>query len=393
MSEIVVVGGGIGGLATALSAARRGHRVVVLERGQRFAEFGAGIQLAPNGIHALDRLGLGAAVRASGVYVDELRFMDGVTGEHVTSVPLTGEYPRRFGNPYLVVHRGELYRLLLDACRAAAGIELRAGRAVTGYEQDDATATAVLATGERVTGDAVIGADGIHSAVRGQMVGDGPPRLSGITVYRAIVPMEEVPADLRWNAVTWWTGPGCHFVHYPIAGGNFLNLAASNDNGATEALSGVDVDSEHVLAQLAALGGTAQRLLDLGSDWKSWVLVDREPVPYWTDGRVTLLGDAAHPMLHYAAQGAGQALEDAVVLGDLLDCTSAELASRFEKYNAARRERTAAIQRISRESIRLWHPAGAAATARNAVLSAMSASDLYDQLAWMHGARDFGAAA
>jgi 3-hydroxybenzoate 6-monooxygenase len=392
MSEIVVVGGGIGGLATALSVARRGHRVVVLERAQ-FAEFGAGIQLAPNGIHALDRLGLGAAVRESGVYVDELRFMDGVTGEHVTSVPLTGAYPRRFGNPYLVVHRGDLYRLLLDACRTTAGIELRDRCPVTGYEQDAATATAVLATGERVTGDAVIGADGIHSAVRGPLVGDGAPRLSGITVYRAIVPMEQVPADLRWNAVTWWTGPGCHFVHYPIAGGAFLNLAASNDNGATEALSGVDVDADHVLAQLTALGGTAQRLLDLGSDWKSWVLVDREPVPDWTDGRVALLGDAAHPMLHYAAQGACQALEDAVVLGDLLDCTSAELASRFEKYNAARRERTAAIQRISRESIRLWHPAGAAATARNAALSAMSTSDLHDQLAWMHGVRDFGAAA
>jgi salicylate hydroxylase len=128
----------------------------------------------------------------------------------------------------------------------------------------------------------------------------------------------------------------------------------------------------------------------LGGEWKSWVLIDRPPVANWTDGRVTLLGDAAHPMLHYAAQGACQALEDAVVLGDLLDCASSELAQRFEKYNAARRERTARIQDVSRESIRLWHPAGADAEARNAVLARMSTKDLHDELAWMHGVRDFG---
>jgi salicylate hydroxylase len=390
MSEIVVVGGGIGGLSTALSVARRGHRVVVLERGE-FAEFGAGIQLAPNGIHALDQLGID--VRGSAVHVDELRFMDGVTGEHVASVPVTGEYERRFRNPYLVVHRGDLYRLLLAACRDTAAITLRANTYVTGYEQTAATATAVLNTGDCVTGDALIGADGIRSTIRRQLIDDGPPRISGITVYRAIVPMTDVPTDLRWPVVTWWAGPGCHFVHYPIAGGEYLNLAASDDNGATEALAGVDVSSTQVLTRLSALKGTARKLLELGHDWKSWVLVDRPPVANWTDGRVTLLGDAAHAMLHYAAQGACQALEDAVVLGELLDCTSAELGQRFEKYNAARRERTARMQRVSLESIKLWHPAGATAEARNALLAGMSTTDLHDELAWMHGVREFGNAA
>ncbi|MFL6119690.1 FAD-dependent oxidoreductase [Actinophytocola sp.] len=390
MAELVVVGGGIGGLSTALSVARRGHRVVVLERGE-FAEFGAGIQLAANGIHALDRLGID--VRASAVHVDELRFMDGVTGNHVASVPLTGEYERRFRNPYLVVHRGDLYRLLLAACRGSAEIALRANTYVTGYEQDGATASAVLDTGERVSGDALVGADGIRSSIRRQLVGDGPPRISGITVYRAIVPMADVPPSLRWPAVTWWAGPGCHFVHYPIAGGEFLNLAASDDNGATEAIAGVDVPASLVLARLSGLAATPRRLLELGRDWKSWVLVDRPPVANWTDRRVTLLGDAAHPMLHYAAQGACQALEDAVLLGELLDCAAAELGQRFEKYNAARRERTARIQRISLESIKLWHPAGAAAAARNAALAAMSTADFHDELAWMHGVREFGAAA
>jgi 2-polyprenyl-6-methoxyphenol hydroxylase-like FAD-dependent oxidoreductase len=389
MSKIVIVGGGIGGLATALSVARQGHDVVVAERGAAFGEFGAGIQLAPNGIHALERLGFGERVREFAVHIDELRFMDGVTDEHVVSMPLTGSYRERFGNPYVVVHRGELYRMLLDACEADPAIELRASSPVTGYRQRAGTATAVLDGGEPINGDAVIGADGIHSAVRGQLVADGEPKISGITVYRAVIPMEHVPEELRWNAVTWWAGPGCHFVHYPIEGGKSLNLAASSHNFATEALAGIPVTREFVREEFAALGEIPHRLLELGEGWKSWVLIDRDPVPRWVDDRVALLGDAAHPMLHYAAQGACQALEDAVLLGDLLDCPADEFPPRFGRYNEIRRERTADIQRISRESIRLWHPAGADAEARNKMLAAMSGTELHDEVAWMHGAREF----
>ncbi|MFH9134313.1 FAD-dependent oxidoreductase [Streptomyces sp. NPDC017524] len=389
MTRTVVVGGGIGGLAAALALARRGHRAVVLERADEFAEIGAGIQLAPNGLHALDLLGLGDAVRARAVHIDELRFMDGVTGAHVASMPLTGTYRRRFGNPYVVVHRGELHRLLVDACRRSAAIELRTGSRATGYSQDGSGATVLLDGGGRVTADAVIGADGIRSAIRRQLVGDGEPRVSGITVYRTVIPMERVPEELRWNAVTWWAGPGRHFVHYAIAGGRYLNLAPSVENGVTESFAGVPVDRERVRSAFAALDGTAQQLIALGEDWKSWALVDRDPVDRWTDGRVTLLGDAAHPMLHYAAQGACQALEDAVVLGDLLDDTDA-IPDRFEKYNAERHDRTARITHAARASTRLWHPAGAEAKARNEMLSALSGTDLHDHVAWMHGAREFG---
>jgi 2-polyprenyl-6-methoxyphenol hydroxylase-like FAD-dependent oxidoreductase len=390
MAEIIVVGGGIGGLATAVSMAGAGHRVTVLERNETFAELGAGIQLAPNGIHALERLGLGEQVRRIAVHIDELRFMDGVTDRHVVSLPLTGQYRRRFQNPYVVVHRGELYRLLLESCRASPAVTLHGGRCVDRYEQDGATAAVVTRTGERYAGDAVIGADGIHSAVRDQLVGDGEPRVSGLTVYRAIVPIERVPDDLRWNAVTWWAGPGCHFVHYPIANGRYLNLAASSDNGATEAHAGVPQGKGDVRREFAGLGDVPHRLLELGEDWKSWVLIDRDPVATWTDGRVTLLGDAAHPMLHYAAQGACQALEDAVLLGDLLRGPGEDPAAAFRGYNEQRRHRTAAITYAARESTKLWHPAGADARARNAMLAGMSVTDLHDAVAWMHGVRDFG---
>ncbi|MER7003712.1 FAD-dependent monooxygenase [Dactylosporangium sp. NPDC000555] len=383
MSEhVVVVGGGIGGLALALAVSARGHRATVLERSAEFAELGAGIQLAPNGLHALARLGLGTAVRPIATPMDELRFMDGVTGAHVVSMPLTATYQRRFGSPYAVVHRGHLFGLLLDACRSSPGVELRADSPVAGYTQDNAGATAVLASGERVTGTLLVGADGIRSTIREQLVGDGEPRVSGITVYRSIIPIEEVPPPLRSAAVTWWAGPKCHFVHYPIGGGRFLNLAASSDDGVTEAFAGVPATTDRVRREFQRLPA-ARHLLDLGRDWRAWVLVDREPVDDWCDGRVTLLGDAAHPMLHYAAQGACQALEDAVLLAELVDRGPAGLV----EYQERRRDRTAAIQRISRESIRLWHPEGAAAQARNRMLAAMTAERLHDEVAWMHEER------
>jgi salicylate hydroxylase len=184
--------------------------------------------------------------------------------------------------------------------------------------------------------------------------------------------------------VTWWTGPDCHLVHYPIAGGTLLNLAASHADGTTEPTAGVPVAEDTVRAAMAALGDGAHRLLALGRDWRSWSLVDRDPVDRWTDGRVALLGDAAHPMLHYLAQGACVGLEDAVLLGALLDCPPARIPERLRRYGALRRERTARMQLTARESIRLWHAAGATATARDAALGRMSETELYDRVAWMH---------
>jgi 2-polyprenyl-6-methoxyphenol hydroxylase-like FAD-dependent oxidoreductase len=385
MARIIIVGGGIGGLAAALASAAGGHEVVVLERAAEFGEVGAGIQIAPNGLHALARLGLGEVVHTIAVQMDELRMMNGVTGRLVARVPLTAEYQRRFGAPYLVVHRAELHRLLLDACAASPAIELRGGAGVVGYQQSDGV-VARLTNGSVVRGDALIGADGVHSAVRAQLVGDGEPRVAGITVYRAIVPIEQVPNDLRLlSSVTWWTGPGCHLVHYPIGGGRLLNLAPSKETGATTVIAGVPVSGEQVRAELSSLCATAQRLLNLTDDWKTWTLIDRDPVDQWADGRVVLLGDAAHPMLHYLAQGACQALEDAVVLGNLLAGQPATaFPELFMQYCAERRNHTARLQRMARESVRLWHPTGAAADARDAAMSAMSANELHDHLAWLH---------
>jgi salicylate hydroxylase len=385
-THVLIAGGGIAGLATALAGARHGHRMTVLERRDAFTELGAGIQLAPNAFHALDRLGVGERVRERAVLIDELRFMDGTTGERVAAMELTGDYRRRFGGIYAVVHRNDLYQPLLDACRAADGVELLPSTPVAAYAQDALSATAVLADGRRLVADALIGADGIRSTVRQQLVGDGEPRVSGHTIYRSVIPMARVPEELRWNAVTLWAGPKWHFVHYPIGGGAHLNLAATRDDGATRAVAGVPVPASRVLGEFPGLGETARRLLHLGEEWRSWVLCDRDPVDTWTAGRVALLGDAAHPMLQYAAQGACMALEDAVALGDLLaDATPDALPQRLKAYASARQDRTALAQLIARAmGERLYHPAGEAARERNAMLAAFGQPELHTKVAWLH---------
>ncbi|MFE2278557.1 FAD-dependent monooxygenase [Streptomyces sp. NPDC059454] len=391
MAHILIAGGGIGGLAAATALADRAHRVTVLERRSGFTELGAGIQLAPNAFAALDRLGVGDGVRERAVFIDQLRLMDGTTDELVNAMPLTGAYRERFGNPYAVVHRTDLYQPLLDACRERADrVELRTRSTVVSYGHDGERVVAVLDTGERLTADALIGADGIRSVVRGQMLGDGEPRVSGHTIYRSVIPMERVPQALRSNAVTLWAGPKWHFVHYPISGGRFLNLAATRDDGATVPVAGRPTPRAHVLGEFTGLGRTAGRLLALGEDWKSWVLCDRDPADRWVDGRVALLGDAAHPMLQYAAQGACMALEDAVVLGDLLDCPPERFPGRLAVYNAARRGRTAKAQLVAREmGSQVYHPADVAAKERNERLSVLSAEELHEIADWLHGARDF----
>ncbi|MFT2015296.1 3-hydroxybenzoate 6-monooxygenase [Streptomyces sp. 796.1] len=392
MAHALVSGGGIGGLATALSLARQGHRATVLERRDAFTEMGAGIQLGPNAFHALDLLGVSDQVQGRAVFIDELRLMDGVTGETVVTLPLTGRYRARFKNPYAVVQRVDLYEPLLSACRAAPGVELVSGACVESYAQHPTGVTVRTADGRSFAGDLLVGADGIRSTVRARLVGDGAPRISGHTIYRSVIPIERVPPGLRWNAVTLWAGPKWHFVHYAIGNGRYLNLAATLDDGARDPVAGRRVPRHLVRHRFRHLGHSARQLLDLGEDWHEWVLCDRDPVAVWSDGRVTLMGDAAHAMLQYAAQGACQALEDAVVLGDVLAGAAADVPRRLAEYNAVRRDRTARVQLLARQmGEQLFHPAGEEARARNAMLRSLSEDDLHGYVAWLHGARDFTA--
>ncbi len=392
MSRALIAGGGIGGLAAALTISRQGHDVRVFERSDEFTELGAGIQLGPNAFRALRALGLNDEVRGRAVFPDELRLMDGTTGHPLVRLPVKGRYVRRFREPYAVAHRGELYRVILDACRASGRVELSAGTEIASYEQDGDRVSALSSDGRRFSGSLLIGADGIKSNVRAQMVGDGGPRVSGHTIYRSVIAMEQVPAHLRSDSVTLWAGPRWHFVHYPIAGGSQMNLAATRDDQATEEIVGQPVEKARVRSEFAELGGVPRALLDLGEDWRCWVLCDRDPVDDWVDGRAALLGDAAHPMLQYAAQGACMALEDAVVLGRCLGARArgAGIPPALRAYNRARRARVAKTQILSRRlGEEVYHARGAQAVARDRLLAGIDTDDLHARIAWLHGAESF----
>jgi salicylate hydroxylase len=311
--------------------------------------------------------------------------MDALTAEEITHVDLRAAFRARFGNPYAVVHRGDLHGVFLRACEAHELIELRVSSEVIGYDQDGASVTARLAGGERVTGRLLIGADGLWSNIRKQVTSDGAPRVSGHTTYRSVIPTDEMPEDLRWNAATLWAGPKCHIVHYPLSGWKVFNLVVTYHNDAPEPVAGRPVSDEEVMQGFGHIHQRAQNIIRHGRNWKLWVLCDRDPTERWVDGRVALLGDAAHPMLQYFAQGACQAMEDAVCLSHMLashdDCEVA-----LEAYRAQRFLRTAKVQLMSRAiGEHIYHPAGAHAHLRNAIMRAKTSEQWYDDLAWLYG--------
>jgi 3-hydroxybenzoate 6-monooxygenase len=383
---IVIAGGGIGGLAAALGLSQHGFRVVVLEKSPAFGEIGAGIQLGPNAFHSFDYLGVGDAARRMAVYIDRLRLMDAIAGDEICHIPLDEPFRQRFGNPYAVVHRGDLYRVFLDACRASASVELREKCEVVGYEARGDGVRVRLASGEAVDAGALIGADGLWSKVRRQLVGDGPPRVSGHTTYRSVIPTGQMPEDLRWNAATLWAGPRCHVVHYPLSDWKMFNLVVTYHNDAPEPVAGKPVSKEEVRAGFTHTHPRVQSIIEHGADWKLWVLCDRDPVMKWTDGRVALLGDAAHPMLQYFAQGACMAMEDAVCISHMAQRFEGDFARAFAAYQAQRVLRATRVQLQSRAiGEHIYHPDGAHAALRNAIMRAKSADDWYDTLAWLYG--------
>jgi 2-polyprenyl-6-methoxyphenol hydroxylase-like FAD-dependent oxidoreductase len=383
--KILIAGGGIGGLATALALAQKGIPSLVLEKASQLGEIGAGIQLGPNAFHCFDRLGVGEAARGMAVYIDKLSLMDAMADGEITHIDLDEAFRARFGNPYAVVHRGDLHGVLLKGCRDHELIELRTSADVAGYDQDGTGVVAKLASGETLRGAALIGADGLWSNVRRQVTADGAPRVSGHTTYRSVIPTEHMPEDLRWNAATLWAGPKCHIVHYPLSGWKVFNLVVTYHNDAPEPVAGKPVPVEEVRRGFTHVCQRAQSIISHGKDWRMWVLCDREPTDKWIDGRVALLGDAAHPMLQYMAQGACMAMEDAVCLADSLAKTD-KFESGLVAYRDRRVLRTARLQLMSRAmGDHVCHPAGPHAALRNAIMSAKSQADWLDTLEWLYG--------
>jgi salicylate hydroxylase len=387
---IVIAGGGIGGLAAALGLARKGFRSVVLEQAPAFGEIGAGIQLAPNAWHAIDALGVGELVKKEAVFIERLLMMDGVSGERVIDIPLDKRFAKRFGNPYAVTHRADIHGALLDGCKAQASIELRANTRVSAFHPEKEEVIVETANGERIAGCALIGADGGRSVVRERIVGDGEPPVSGHMCYRAVLKVDEMPKDLRWAAATLWAAHNTHIVHYPLRGWKLFNLVATVVRDQAGTGHNEDAPPSEVLPLFAHNCDKPMSILRVPKVFKRWMLRFREPVDSWTRGPVTLLGDAAHFMLQYMAQGAAMALEDAVCLAACADASDEDFERAFLQYQKIRLVRASRVQMSASLIGMVFHtPDGVPRQVRNDIYCGRPAERYYDALEWVFSAPDY----
>ena len=383
---VLIAGGGIGGLAVALALAHQGQTVVVLEQAPEMGEIGAGIQLGPNAFAAFDALGVGDRARRLAVYTDEMVMHDALDESLVGRIPVGAAFRARFGNPYAVIHRADVHGTLLAAVLASGRIRFQTATQVTGFEQG---ADAVLvrdARGGEHRGVALIGADGVKSAVRAQLVGDSA-RVSGHVVYRAVVEKSDFPADLRWNAASIWVGPDCHLVHYPLRGGEQYNVVVTFHSRQPEQWSVTEGSRDEVQGSFAGICPRARQLIDLPKNWRRWATADRDPIMQWSFGRATLLGDAAHPMLQYLAQGACMALEDAVTLGEALRHNGNDFVRAFAQYERARIARTARVVLSAREMGRIYHAKNVERLVRNDLWKGRTPERFYDAMEWLYSWR------
>jgi 2-polyprenyl-6-methoxyphenol hydroxylase-like FAD-dependent oxidoreductase len=381
---LLVAGGGIGGLAAALALARQGAQVTVLEQMAELGEIGAGVQLGPNAFSAFDALGVGDRARGRAVYTERMLLMDAVDGSEIANVELGEAFRARFGNPYAVIHRADIHLSLQEAVREQSRIDVVTSTRVERVEQGGDRVSVVDQHGTRFEADALIACDGGKSVARQQYVGD-PPRISGHVVYRAVVDAEDFPADLKINAPVVWCGPRGHLVHYPLRDGNQYNVVVTFHSRRQETWSVTDGSQEEVLSYFTGFLPKARQLLSLPRSWRRWATADREPIAQWTFGRVALLGDAAHPMLQYLAQGACMALEDGVTLGEAVRESGGDLPAAFARYQRSRVARTARVQLMTREMGRIYHAEGVERLVRNDLWRGRTQPRFYDALEWLYG--------
>ncbi len=369
MKEILVAGGGIGGLAAALALALKGRRVRVLEKAPEFGEIGYGIQMGPNVARMLDRLGVLEAIEEHSFFPDALIFADALDNREITRIAVGKFFRQRYGYRYFVVHRRDLHGEILKACRGRGEIALETSRGITGFEQRGDTVVVCCENGAPVEGAALIGADGLRSPTRQAVIGDGAPRVAGHFVYRGVVPMEQITDHSRAEAMTIWGGPDLHLVQYRLRGGTVMNNVAtivSRRFRQGEQNAGAPDELEEVFARAHP---HVRDMLRYVSRERNWVLHDRDPATNWSKGRVTLLGDAAHPTLQYLAQGAQMAIEDAVVLADKVAAAGERFEPAFLAYQRERMNRSARVVLSSRFFGEVLHADSGARELRNELLS------------------------
>ncbi len=383
----LIVGGGIGGLATALALSRTGRAVHLIEKDNEFGEIGAGLQLAPNASRMLERLGVLDEIAKFAVYPNRLVWRDAISGKLLTAVNLSEPFRQRYRYRYIVMHRSDLLNVLLEACRASGRISLESGKRALTVEDSGDCARVCCADGATYDCDAVIAADGLWSTVRKFVHDDGDPVCSMYVAYRGTIPASQFSQGAPPEEMVLWTGPEKHFVRYPLRAKKLYNQVAvfrsyryregSEDWGTPDELD------EH-FAQTSTEVRNGIALMDRS---RRWPILDRPPIANWTRNRITLLGDAAHPMQQYLAQGACQALEDAVTLADCVEKYGESIDRAFLAYQEIRSPRTTRVQLEARAFGEFWHRMPERLEERNRLLLQRSHDD-YTELDWLYGPRE-----
>jgi salicylate hydroxylase len=381
---ILIAGGGVGGLSTALALARKGLRVCVFEQAREFGAIGYGIQLGPNVFKMFDRLGVSKAVRREADFPPTIAWFDAYTGDEVVHLEGGAAIERRFGQPYIIIHRIDLHNVLMNACRAFDTIEFAPAAAVTGFEDQGDKVIVHTADGQHAEGAILIGADGLRSRVRAQLCGEKEPRAIGWVAHRTIVPMDQVPAGVKRDIVALWGGDGFHIVHYPLRHGTLFNIVTVFRTPTFSQRIGAEDYRAELMRIYADVHPTMKALIAITDlDWRGAV-ADRNPIRHWHKGRVVLLGDAAHATLQSLAQGACMAVEDAVCLGDLIEISDGDFETAFRRFERERVVRTAHVVLESRYFWRVFHPNAAARGPIHRRFRAMSREDVWNALEWLY---------
>jgi salicylate hydroxylase len=382
--EVLIVGGGIGGAAAALALAKCGWRARVLEKASEFGEIGYGIQQGPNAYRMLDWLGVMKALEPQAVFTRNLILVDALTDRELVRIDCGAAFRQRYGAPYTVVHRRDLHGALLDACRQRDEISLHTSKELVDYTDRGTSVVARFADGSEYEGAALVGADGLRSRVREMVIGDGPPRAAGHVTYRGVVPLDQIRDQSHFDDMVIWCGPNLHFVQYRLRGGTVMNNVATIVSRKFARGERADYGGpDELMETFARTTPHVQEMLSYVGKDKNWLLHDRDPLPGWTRGNVTLLGDAAHPTLQYLAQGACMAIEDAVVLGAKLRGAGSEVGAALQAYEQERYLRAIRVPITSRIFGGILHCDGGTRDLRNHLLS-QRAPDTSWEFDWLY---------
>lgn len=393
--QLLIAGGGIGGLAAALAVARAGWEVRLYERAPEFTEVGAGVQLGPNVTRILRGWGLEEALSAVAAFPDRLQVRNASSGADLGTLALGARAIERYGAPYATIHRADLHRLLYRAAAQQPGVHIKLDHWLADFVDDGKVVTLSTTTGRQIEGDALLGADGVWSRVRQQLLQDEPPRVTGHLAYRTMLSQSALPQALRTSQVTAWLGPRLHVVQYPVRGGEWMNVVAIVQGDPPADAQGWDHHANHADLE-RALGAVCTPLRELIAAvpattinehaWRLWALADRPPLQgaeQMARGLVALLGDAAHPMRPYLAQGAGMAIEDAAELARALAMDAVDVPTRLKRYALARWQRCARVQARSIRNGQIFHSTGLVRFGRDASIRLLGERIL--DVPWLYG--------